>query len=101
MFPDLDLVIGAPVELEHRIARLASTPKFSAAREVMEYPSLLKMFWNDLLAPMNLGNRMMHNVQRNIAWMGSVSFQCILQCLVLVCHKQIDGDTDARARMHL
>ncbi|VDK71732.1 unnamed protein product [Litomosoides sigmodontis] len=68
---NLELVIGAPVELEHRIARLASTPKFLAAREVIEYPSLLRMFWTGLLKPMNLGNQMLHNVQRNFSWMGS------------------------------
>lgn len=73
---DLDLIIGAPVELEHRIARLASGPKFLAAREVLEYPVLLRVLWNGLSTPMNFGNRMLRNVQQNCSWMGSVSFQC-------------------------
>uniref|UniRef100_A0A0R3RPU1 Beta-lactamase domain-containing protein n=1 Tax=Elaeophora elaphi TaxID=1147741 RepID=A0A0R3RPU1_9BILA len=68
---NLDLIIGAPVELEHRIARLVLGPKFLAAREVIEYPILLKVFWNGLFMPINLGNRMLRNVQQNISWMGS------------------------------
>lgn len=76
MFPDLDLVIGAPVELEHRIARLALGPKLLAAREVIEYPTLLKMFWNGWITPVNLTNRMLRNVQQNFSWMGNVTFQC-------------------------
>uniref|UniRef100_A0A915PKR6 Beta-lactamase-related domain-containing protein n=1 Tax=Setaria digitata TaxID=48799 RepID=A0A915PKR6_9BILA len=68
---DLDLVIGAPVEMEYRIARLASEPRFLAARELMEYPALLKFFWNAMFAPVTLGNRMFRNVQQNFAWMGN------------------------------
>uniref|UniRef100_A0A1I8EN62 Beta-lactamase n=1 Tax=Wuchereria bancrofti TaxID=6293 RepID=A0A1I8EN62_WUCBA len=58
---NLDLVIGAPLELEHRIARLAWTPKFLAARELIQYPTLLKMFWNGAFMPINLRNRMFRN----------------------------------------
>ncbi|KAK6103423.1 Beta-lactamase family protein [Brugia pahangi] len=68
---NLDLTIGAPLELEHRIARLAWAPKFLAARELIQYPTLLKMFWNGAFTPINLRNRMLRNVQQNVAWMGS------------------------------
>ncbi|MCP9262048.1 Beta-lactamase [Dirofilaria immitis] len=68
---NLDLIIGAPIELEHRIARLASGSKFLAARELLEYPALIKILWNGLFTPMNLGNRMLRNVQQNFSWMGN------------------------------
>uniref|UniRef100_A0A8R1TJA4 Beta-lactamase domain-containing protein n=2 Tax=Onchocerca TaxID=6281 RepID=A0A8R1TJA4_ONCVO len=68
---NLDLIIGAPVELEHRIARLASESAFLTARELLEYPALLEYLFNGLFTSVNLGNRMLHNVQQNFSWMGS------------------------------
>lgn len=73
LFSDLDLMIGAPIELEYRIARLASVPKVIAAREVVEYPALLKILWNGFLTPLLFWNRMLRNVFRNFAWMGNVN----------------------------
>ncbi|CAG9529838.1 unnamed protein product [Cercopithifilaria johnstoni] len=67
---DLDLIIGAPVELEYRIARLNLGSKFLTAREIIEYPTLLRMFWNSLFTPINFENRMLRNVQKNFSWMG-------------------------------
>ncbi|KAM3719029.1 Beta-lactamase domain-containing protein [Dirofilaria immitis] len=63
--------IAEPNKLEHRIARLASGSKFLAARELLEYPALIKILWNGLFTPMNLGNRMLRNVQQNFSWMGN------------------------------
>lgn len=69
----MDLVIGAPPELEYRIARLATEPKLLAAREVIEYPALLKLVWNAMYASVIPGGRLLGSIQQNIAWMGSVS----------------------------
>ncbi|VDM95952.1 unnamed protein product [Thelazia callipaeda] len=70
-FHDIELIIGAPAELEYRIARLATTPKILAAREIIEYPGLLKLFWNAVYTPNVFGSRMFRSVQQNFEWMGS------------------------------
>ncbi|VDK46639.1 unnamed protein product [Gongylonema pulchrum] len=68
---NVDLIIGAPVELEYRIARLASEPKLLAAREILEYPALLKMVWNAMYASVATGDRLLGKMHQNYAWMGS------------------------------
>lgn len=82
----LDLRIGTSPALEHRVARLAHTSKFAAAREILEYPVILKFLWNMFGASQNnffwnainrrnsQSQQLLNKITSNFAWLGNVSF---------------------------
>ncbi|VDM41024.1 unnamed protein product [Toxocara canis] len=67
----IDLVIGAPLEMEHRIARLSASPKLTIAREIVEFPIILRLVWNMIAARASQQN-LLSKVSQNVAWMGNV-----------------------------
>ncbi|VDN55606.1 unnamed protein product [Dracunculus medinensis] len=79
----LDLRIGTSPALEHRVARLAHTSKFAAAREILEYPVILKFLWNMFGASQNnffwnainrrnsQSQQLLNKITSNFAWLGN------------------------------
>uniref|UniRef100_A0A0M3KGB6 Beta-lactamase domain-containing protein n=1 Tax=Anisakis simplex TaxID=6269 RepID=A0A0M3KGB6_ANISI len=70
---DIELVIGAGAELEHRIARLSASNKITALREIVQYPIILRMVWN-LIAAQTYSYNLLSKVAHNVAWLGNVIF---------------------------
>uniref|UniRef100_A0A0M3IJH3 Beta-lactamase domain-containing protein n=2 Tax=Ascaris TaxID=6251 RepID=A0A0M3IJH3_ASCLU len=66
----IDLVIGAPLEMEHRIARLAASPKLTIAREIVEYPIILRLVWNMISAQASRKS-LLGKVSQNVPWMAN------------------------------
>lgn len=75
LFLDLDIYMGTPQELEYRISRLASQPKWLVAREFLGQPKILKYMWNVTVVPVfSSSSRIISKMIPNLPWLGDVSF---------------------------
>lgn len=77
LFVGIDLVIGAPLEMEHRIARLAASPKLTIAREIVEYPIILRLVWNMISAQASRKS-LLGKVSQNVPWMANVRNRALI-----------------------
>ncbi|MFH4982357.1 hypothetical protein AB6A40_009066 [Gnathostoma spinigerum] len=66
---DIDIELEIPVEMEYRVARLAASNKTNTVREIVEYPIILKLFWNMVISQTSK-TRILSKIQQNVSWMG-------------------------------
>lgn len=64
---EIDLYIGAPTQLEYRIARLNDSTKISFMKEVMEYPVILKLIWK-LMVTYKSRSSIFYKILQNTPW---------------------------------